>query len=198
MQLMSLEFGSWFAPTRRSKAGHTRTQRCIRSQWYRNRLFREQCSLQIRFFGRMGPLVKKVLWVLKTTGSTITVRGLDWTHKGGFNQSHAWVYFPERMLMYNNVWNLNLISRAVGEALQMRSSFWHVYYKAKPVLRGFFWWVLLFALFLVPLRFCIFRGARCPSWLHKLYTLSRCSKQIQVGSGTILPWSGWSHKTSTT
>jgi len=53
------------------------------------------------------------------------------------------VYFPERMLMYNNVWNLNLISRAVGEALQMRSSFWHVYYKAKPVLR----WIFLVGFF---------------------------------------------------
>jgi len=57
------------------------------------------------------------------------------------------VYFPERMLMYNNVWNLNLISRAVGEALQMRSSFWHVYYKAKPVATLDFLVVLLFALF---------------------------------------------------
>ncbi|HHY43435.1 MAG TPA: hypothetical protein GX508_01170 [Coprothermobacter sp.] len=53
------------------------------------------------------------------------------------------VYFPERMLMYNNVWNLNLISRAVGEALQMRSSFWHVYHSAKPVLR----WIFLVGIF---------------------------------------------------
>jgi len=69
------------------------------------------------------------------------------------------VYFPERMLMYNNVWNLNLISRAVGEALQMRSSFWHVYYKAKPVLRWVFLVGFFCSLFLVPLRFCIF--SRC-------------------------------------
>jgi hypothetical protein len=47
------------------------------------------------------------------------------------------------MLMHNNVWNLNLISRGVGEALQMRSSFWYVYYKAKPVLR----WIFLVGFF---------------------------------------------------
>jgi len=84
------------------------------------------------------------------------------------------VYFPERMLMYNNVWNLNLISRAVGEALQMRSSFWHVYYKAKPVLRWIFWWVSFARSFLVPLRFCIF--SRC--WVSSLITQVIYSQQM--------------------
>jgi hypothetical protein len=55
------------------------------------------------------------------------------------NLDNDFVYFPERMLLYNNAWNLSLLSRAVGEALQVRSSLWRFYYKVRPVLR----WVFL-------------------------------------------------------
>lgn len=59
------------------------------------------------------------------------------------NVENDFVYFPERMLMYNNAWNLSLIARSIGEALQVRSSFWRIYYRIRPVLR----WIFLVGLF---------------------------------------------------
>jgi len=84
------------------------------------------------------------------------------------------VYFPERMLMYNNVWNLNLISRAVVRLCKCVVASGMFTTRLSRCYVGFFWWVSFARSFLVPLRFCIF--SRC--WVSSLITQVIYSQQM--------------------